>query len=120
MNFKKAGIGGLTFVFAMVAADMVMAGGLGMIGAHGLVVDGGLSLGQELGVPQVDWLNLGDNVINGNWDQIFLDASTDPCLAAGGHYHGSFCHYGSDGAGLTSLSDMASNTSSSNDVLTYE
>ena len=85
---KTAGTAGLAFVFMMVAADVAMAGGLGMIGVHGAVVEGGMATGQALGVPQLDWFNLWEN---GEFS--VLDPATDPCLSAGGHYHGSYCHY---------------------------
>lgn len=97
---------GLTVIF-MVAADMAMAGGLGMIGAHGAVVDGGVAAGQALGVPQLDWFNLWNN---GEFS--FLDPATDPCLAAGGHYHGATCHIGSDN--LLAANDLTSS------ALTFE
>ena len=67
-----------------------MAGGLGMVGLHGAIVDGGATLGQTLGVPQVDWMQLAEGEL------AIYDPATDPCLSAGGHYHGEFCHYGSD------------------------
>ena len=83
--------GGLALAFTLVA-DVAMAGGLGMIGVHGFVVDAGVSLGQEWGVPQVDWTNLWENQ-----EFSFLDPETDPCLLQpGGHYHGDVCHVGTD------------------------
>ena len=77
---------GLAFVF-MAAADIAMAGGLGMIGVHGAVVDGGAAMGEALGVPQLDWFDLWEN-----GEISFLEAETDPCLSSGGHYHGNTCH----------------------------
>lgn len=75
----------------MVAADVTMAGGLGMIGVHGFVVDGGASLGEALGVPQLDWTHLWEE-----WEFQTLDPEKLECLAEGGHLHGDLCHYGSD------------------------
>ena len=80
---------GLSLIF-MAAADILMAGGLGMIGLHGFVVDAGASLGEAFNVPQVDWLGLSEGEFS------FLDPETDDCLAAGGHYHGSDCHIPED------------------------
>lgn len=107
MNIIKKGLvaGSLTLGF-MLVADMAMAGGLGMIGAHGFIVDGGAFLGEAWNVPQLDWFNLWEN-----GDVSFLDTQTDPCLAAGGHYHGSTCHVGTD--------NFAANHALNNGPLTF-
>lgn len=114
--------GGLALVFTL-AADVAMAGGLGMVGVHGYVVDAGVSLGEAWDVPQVDWINLWEN-----WDLTFLDPATDPCLSQGGHYHGDVCHIGSDdklaqlgsSSALTPVPVSAPAPSIANQPLTFE
>ena len=87
MDLKKLSIGGLTFFFAAVAADLAIAGGLGMSGLHGLVIEETTQWGAELGW-HVDW---GQFAETGEFE--FLDSETDPCLSQGGHWHGNGqCH----------------------------
>lgn len=73
--FKTAG---LSAVF-MVAADMAIAASTGMVGIHGLLVDGGASVGQAMGIPHVDWTNLMENGEFG-----WIDPGADPHA---GHNH---------------------------------
>lgn len=91
MSVLKTGVLSVAF---MVAADVALAGGMGMVGIHGFVVDGGASLGQALGVPQLDWTHLWEH-----WEFQTLDPEQLECLAEGGHLHGDWCHYGPDGSG---------------------
>lgn len=74
--FKKAG---LTAVF-MVCADMAIAATTGMVGIHGVLVDGGAAAGEALGIPHFDWTNLMENGEFG-----WLEAGADPHA---GHDHG--------------------------------
>ena len=88
MSFLKTGALSVAF---MVVADVALAGGMGMIGVHGLVVDGGAALGQTLGVPQLDWVHLWEE-----WEFQTLSPEKLECLAEGGHLHGDLCHFGPD------------------------
>ena len=89
MSFLKTGALSVAF---MVAADVALAGGMGMVGIHSFVVEGGASLGEALNIPQIDWTHLWEE-----WELQTINPETDPCLSTGGHYHGDFCHYGPDG-----------------------
>lgn len=92
---------GLTIAF-MLVADMAMAATTGVVGLHGFIVDAGASLGQELGIPQIDWSNLWSNQ-----ELSFIDPNlVENCLESGGHMHGNYCHIGTDGVmDITSLDE---------------
>jgi hypothetical protein len=65
----------------------------GAIGIHGPLVDFGAAVGEDLGIPQVDWTNLWNNQ-----ELSFIDPEIAAnCVESGGHMHGNnFCHYGPD------------------------
>jgi len=93
---------GLSAAF-ILAADMAMAATTGMVGIHGFVVEGGASLGQELGIPQVDWTHLWEE-----WEFSVIDPSiVENCVADGGHLHGTFCHYGADAVAESATEQIA-------------
>lgn len=76
---------GLTFAF-MLAADVAVAAFTGYVGIHTLLVDGGASLGQAMGVPHVDW-----SALFGGEGLEFLDPGSHVHggaeAAGGGHIH---------------------------------
>ena len=82
--------GGLALAFAAVA-DLMITGGAAISSIYSLAAEGSAGLVNAMDIPQLDLFSL-----MGGETATQATIAADPCLASGGHYHGSLCHYGGD------------------------